>query len=389
VVHVRIMLTPDLVLAGLSAIAQQWRPVAIAWHVVAGALLLAMVAQRRSTRLVGSFLVLPLISVSGVAWLSGNPFNGAVFGALSLLLAATARNAAGDWVRAGGRGAVTMGLLLVGFGWVYPHFLDASHWTEYLYAAPLGVLPCPTLAAVIGLTLVYGAPRPVWSGVLVAAGFLYGAIGVFWLGVVLDVGLLAGAAVLVIVTMQRRSVRADGIERTCRLPGDELIPDAIGSLTHATTIDRLPSAVWPWLAQMGAGSRAGWYSYDVVDNGRHPSADRIVPELQTLKVGMVFPALPGITDGFTLFAFEPGAWLVLGWRAPDGSPLTTWTFVLRRQGDATRLIVRARAGRGYRFPMLPTWLGDLVGSRIHGVMQRKQLLGIARRAEAADSSGER
>ena len=30
--------------------------------------------------------------------------------------------------------------------------------------------------------------------------------------------------------------------------------------------------VWPWLVQMGAGSRAGWYSYDFLDNGRRPSA---------------------------------------------------------------------------------------------------------------------
>ena len=31
---------------------------------------------------------------------------------------------------------------------------------------------------------------------------------------------------------------------------------------------------------MGAGSRAGWYSYDLLDNGRRPSATRLVPELQ-------------------------------------------------------------------------------------------------------------
>jgi hypothetical protein len=39
------------------------------------------------------------------------------------------------------------------------------------------------------------------------------------------------------------------------------------------------SAVWPWLAQMGAGSRAGWYSYDVLDNRRRSSATRIIPAL--------------------------------------------------------------------------------------------------------------
>ena len=86
-----------------------------------------------------------------------------------------------------------------------------------------------------------------------------------------------------------RSVRASRRERTGRLPGDELIPEPIASLTHATTIRRPPCDVWPWLAQMGAGTRAGWYSYDFIDNRRHRSADRIVPDLQTIAVGVLFP----------------------------------------------------------------------------------------------------
>ena len=53
-----------------------------------------------------------------------------------------------------------------------------------------------------------------------------------------------------------------------------------------------PERVWPWRVQMGAG-RAGWYSYDRIDNGGRPSADRIVPELQRLAVGDVMPAVPG------------------------------------------------------------------------------------------------
>ena len=68
------------------------------------------------------------------------------------------------------------------------------------------------------------------------------------------------------------------------------------------TIRRAPRDVWPWLVQMGAGSRAGWYSYDWLDNGRKPSASRIVPELQHPAIGTIFPALPGATDAFTLLA---------------------------------------------------------------------------------------
>jgi hypothetical protein len=133
---------------------------------------------------------------------------------------------------------------------------------------------------------------------------------------------------------------------------------------------------------MGAGSRAGWYSYDFLDNGRRPSAIRIIPELQQLAVGMIFPAGPGVTDGFTLLAFEPVRFLTLGWTTPEGGRLMTWAFVLEEAAhDSTRLIVRARVGPGARVFGLPWWAANCLVSVIHFPMQRKQLIGIARRAE--------
>jgi hypothetical protein len=161
-----------------------------------------------------------------------------------------------------------------------------------------------------------------------------------------------------------RSVRATRDERVRPFPGDELIPYAIDTLTHGVTIRRAPRDVWPWLAQMGAGTRAGWYSYDRLDNGGEPSATRIVPELQHPVVGTIFPALPGVTQGFTVLAIEPERMLVLGWPAPDGISEVTWTF-----------------GPGYRFHRLPLPLTRLAVRIVHLLMQRKQLLGIAKRAE--------
>ena len=90
--------------------------------------------------------------------------------------------------------------------------------------------------------------------------------------------------------MRRGSGRATSDEASRSLPGDDLIAQPIGSLTHAITIRRPPCDVWPWLAQMGPRPRAGWYSYDFLHNGQQPSAERIVPELQGLSVGMVFPS---------------------------------------------------------------------------------------------------
>ena len=144
----------------------------------------------------------------------------------------------------------------------------------------------------------------------------------------------------------------------------------------------MPEEVWPWLAQMGA-TRGGWYSYDAIDNGGCPSATRVRPELQHLGVGMVFPAVPGVTEGFTLLSFEVDRHLLLGWRAPSGELLVTWAFVLREmEGGATRLIVRARGAKAYPFYGMPRWLGRRIIPFGHFVMQRRQLLGIASRAEA-------
>jgi hypothetical protein len=135
---------------------------------------------------------------------------------------------------------------------------------------------------------------------------------------------------------------------------------------------------------MGAGTRAGWYSYDWIDNGRRPSASRIVPELQHPAVGSIFPAGPGITDGFTLIAIDPERLLMLGWTTADGTMLVTWTFVLEEVGHGmTRLVVRARGASGYRFLGLPAPLTKLAVRTVHFFMQRKQLIEIARRVESS------
>ena len=141
------------------------------------------------------------------------------------------------------------------------------------------------------------------------------------------------------------------------------------------------SDVWPWLAQMGGG-RAGWYSYDAIDNGGHPSAERIDPELQQLKAGDIFPFLPGSPDGFVVLACAPGRSLLLAALGPNGAPVVTWAFVLEPcRAGSTRLLVRVRASKTYQFHRLPPWLLKRIVPPGHFLMERRQLLGIARRAE--------
>ena len=73
---------------------------------------------------------------------------------------------------------------------------DTEKWnTAIAYAAPFGLLPCPTLLVVIGTTLLIpNLHSKVWSCALVATGLLYGAVGVLRLDVVLDWSLLLASA---------------------------------------------------------------------------------------------------------------------------------------------------------------------------------------------------
>ena len=185
--------------------------------------------------------------------------------------------------------------------------------------------------------------------------------------------------------MKYRPAQATLAERARPFPGDDLLHPCATSLTHAITIRRPRSEVWPWLLQMGAG-RAGWYSYDRIDNGGVRSADALIPALQGVRVGSIMPWLPGAADGLTVISIEPERCLILAAVSPeDGHLLTTWAFVLEESASGvTRLIVRARAGSGYRPPFgLPAWTARTLVTWGHGIMQRRQLRGIASRAEGS------
>jgi hypothetical protein len=62
---------------------------------------------------------------------------------------------------------------------------------------------------------------------------------------------------------------ATRVERRRPLPGDAIVPEPMFTFTQAITIEAALECIWPWLAQMGSG-RAGWYSWDAIDNGGKP-----------------------------------------------------------------------------------------------------------------------
>jgi hypothetical protein len=192
--------------------------------------------------------------------------------------------------------------------------------------------------------------------------------------------LRTAVAVAALAVVYTRLVRANvlnwgasDLEAVSLLPGDELLPDADGVATRAIDIAAPPSAVWPWIAQMGPAPRGGAYTYDWIENrlglSMH-SVDRVLPEYQNPQVG---DTIEYGRNRMRMEVVVPER--VLAWRSEDGN--WVWTFVLHDNDGSTRLISRNR----YRLPSLGARIGMLPLEPASLVMEKKMLEGIKERAE--------
>jgi hypothetical protein len=103
--------------------------------------------------------------------------------------------------------------------------------------------------------------------------------------------------------------------------------------------------------QIGSG-RAGWYSYDWINNGGHASARSILPEHQHLAPGDIVPAVPGATDAFIVAFVEPPRHLVLVVPDAVGGSQVSYGFHLEPlDGNHTRLVMRGQISS--RWPAAP------------------------------------
>lgn len=199
----------DAILATLGETARRFIALGVAWHVaVAIALIAAAFVGRSPSRKTATALMsLPFASVSVLAWVMASPFNGLVFAVLALLALVISTRCPAEPLQRPEPWARVAGSVLVGFAWVYPHFLEERSPVSYLFASPMGLIPCPTLALVLGLTLLgAGLAGLRWTIVLAAAGTFYAVFGTLRLGVALDWVLLAG--VIALVFQQARAARA-------------------------------------------------------------------------------------------------------------------------------------------------------------------------------------
>ena len=181
----------------------------------------------------------------------------------------------------------------------------------------------------------------------------------------------------------------------CRrsLPGDAIITNPQFISTRAVTIDAPAPDVWPWLVQIGYG-RGGFYSYDWLENafarllGGTPgyrSADRILPEFQSLQPGDFIPSAPPdllggrVADvaGWTVEHLDPGRALVLrGWGAFVLEPMSPrrTRLIIRTRGDAPSFIGAWVAALLFWDPRISSWSARCCSASKPGRRQRRPVL---------------
>jgi hypothetical protein len=163
-------------------------------------------------------------------------------------------------------------------------------------------------------------------------------------------------------------------EIRCIMPGDEIVGLPSFNATRAVTIQASPSEIYPWIVQMGL-NRAGWYSYDLLDNLGRKSEEEVLPIFQNVQVGTLIPMSPNNNLGLWVKGFKTDGWML--WWDKKGNATWVWGIYPKGRCDC-RLVSRKRikyqwVGRGIFFNILIEFFDIL--------MMRKCMLGIKRRAE--------
>ncbi|MFS8585879.1 MAG: DUF6544 family protein, partial [Acidimicrobiia bacterium] len=173
-----------------------------------------------------------------------------------------------------------------------------------------------------------------------------------------------------------------------RYPGDGLIEAPRWQWTHGVEIEAPPTAVWPWVAQVGV-DRGGFYSYAALENlvgcgvrnaeevrpaWAHRPGDRLV----------LHPKLPALE----VVGVVPGRWLLAHGEPPPGARArgdpwvaVTWLLLVEDLGAGrSRFVSRYRCATS---DDLATRLrfGPTLVEPVAFAMDRRMLLGVKARAE--------
>jgi len=188
---------------------------------------------------------------------------------------------------------------------------------------------------------------------------------------------LTGLYLLVLRPWQLKWGATD-IEIKRPMPGDEIVTEPTFNATRAVSINAIAENIYPWIIQMGV-TRAGWYSYDLLDNLARRSAEVILPEHQHIKIGDVVPLSPDGKQGMLVKDFKKNEWML--WWENKGD--TTWVWGIYKEGEsAFRLVTRVRVK--YRVFSAAILFNVLI-EFFDIWMMRKCMLGIKKRAEKLHS----
>jgi hypothetical protein len=163
------------------------------------------------------------------------------------------------------------------------------------------------------------------------------------------------------------------------MPGDDIVQSPSFNATRAVTVNAPAQDIYPWIIQMGV-NRAGWYSYDLLDNlGRH-SAEAILAEHQNIKIGDLIPMSPDGKQGLYVKDFRNNEW-VLWW---DKTGNTSWVWGIYPEGKSrTHLVTRVRVKYEWFSSAI---LFNLIIEFFDIVMMTKCMVGIRNRAEKLASA---
>ena len=165
--------------------------------------------------------------------------------------------------------------------------------------------------------------------------------------------------------------------------GDSILLEPDYENVLAVTVDKPPSAIWPWIAQMGL-NKGGFYSFTRLENifgCKLHNADRLHPEWQNPQPGDYEPVCASAEksnmSGWTIMEVVPNKALVY-----RSSPDSSWMmgFYIDSLGEtSSRLITRMRYITPKQF-----WLYIIDKAWMewaHCIMQRGSIIGIKKRAE--------
>jgi len=156
--------------------------------------------------------------------------------------------------------------------------------------------------------------------------------------------------------------------------GDDIVIKPTFKATRAITVKAKAEDIYPWIVQMGV-TRAGWYSYDLLDNLAKPSAKVILPEFQNLKIGDIIPMSPDGKQGMFVKDFKKNEWM-LWW---DNKGDSSWSWEIYPEGESScRMITRVRVK--YNFFSFDI-LFNLLIEFFDIWMMRKCMKGIKQRPE--------